>query len=94
MPESRDKLEFPVADEAPDGPAVTGYDQQHLATYLRLLDADANGAPWGEVASIVLHIDPIAEPKRAHRAWESHLKRARWMVEHGYRHLLSDGAQI
>jgi hypothetical protein len=25
---------------------LTGYDQQHLVTYLRLLDADAEGADW------------------------------------------------
>jgi hypothetical protein len=34
-------------------------------TYLRLLDADAEGADWREVARIVLHIDPDREPERA-----------------------------
>jgi hypothetical protein len=43
---------------------LTGYDQQHLVTYLRLLDADAEGADWREVAKIVLHIDPEREPDR------------------------------
>jgi hypothetical protein len=42
-----------------------------------LLDADAEGADWAEVAQIVLHIDPAAEPERARRAWESHLARAK-----------------
>jgi hypothetical protein len=41
---------------------------------------------------IVLHIDPIREPTRAWKAFESHLSRAKWMTEHGYRHLLRDGA--
>jgi hypothetical protein len=40
------------------------------------------------VARIVLHIDPSDEPERARRAWESHLARAKWMDEHGYRDLL------
>jgi hypothetical protein len=30
---------------------LTGYDQEHLVTYLRLLDADAEGADWREVAA-------------------------------------------
>ena len=45
-----------------------------------------------EVARIVLHIDPATEPDRARRAWESHLARARWMTEQGFRHLLRGGA--
>jgi hypothetical protein len=60
---------------------LTGYDEQHLVTYLRLLDAEAEGADWQEVARIVLHIDPAQEPERAHRAWTSRLARARWMTE-------------
>jgi hypothetical protein len=81
-------LDPPVDDQAPEADVLTRYDQKHLVTYLRLLDADAEGADWTEVARIVLHIDPSLEPDRARRAWESHLKRAKWMTEHGYRHLL------
>jgi hypothetical protein len=81
-----------VADEAPVSNQLTGYDEQHLITYLRLLDANAEGADWREVARIVLHIDPEIEPGRAKRAWETHLARAQWMTEHGYRHLLRGGA--
>jgi hypothetical protein len=62
-------------------PALTGYDEQHLVTYLRLLDAETGGADWKEVARIVLHLDPDREPDRARRAWETHLARARWMTE-------------
>jgi len=65
---------------------------QHLVTYLRLLDAETDGADWREVAKIVLRIDPEVELARARRAWESHLARARWMTECGYRHLLRGGA--
>ena len=82
----------PISDTAPSGGALTGYDEQHLVTYLRLLDAEAEGADWHEVARIVLHIDPAQEPERAHRAWTSHLARARWMTESGYQHLLRGGA--
>jgi hypothetical protein len=34
----------PVADEAPDGPSITSYDELHFIHYLRLLDANAKGA--------------------------------------------------
>ena len=85
-------LDPDVADVAPTEPALTGYDEEHLVTYLRLLDAEAEGADWREVARIVLHIDPDREPDRARNAFESHLARAKWMTEHGYRHLLRGGA--
>lgn len=88
----RPELEPAVADEAPTDPILTGYDQQHTITYLRLLDADADDAHWHEVARLVLGMDPAAEPDRAHRAWETHLSRARWMTENGYRYLLQGGA--
>jgi hypothetical protein len=77
-----------IADEAPAADALTAYDYAHLVTYSRLLDAEADGADWTEVARIVLRIDPTKEPARVRHAWESHLARARWMTEHGYKHLL------
>jgi hypothetical protein len=61
-------------------------------TYLRLLDAEEDGADWREVAKLVLRIDPTHEPVRARRAWETHLARAHWMMNNGYRHLLRGGA--
>ncbi len=85
-------LNPPVSDTAPTASVLTSYDEQHLVTYLRLLDAESEGADWQEVARIVLHIDPAREPERARRAWDSHLARARWMTENGYRHLLHGGA--
>ena len=81
-----------VANVAPSERALTGYDQEHLVTYLRLLDADAQGADWREVARIVLHIDPEREPERARRAFDSHLARAKWAARVGYRQLLRGGA--
>jgi hypothetical protein len=87
MPE----LDPDVADDVPNSDSITAYDEAHFITYLRLLDADAEGAEWHEVAPIVLHRDPIAEPDRTRVCWEAHLRRAKWMAAHGYRHLL-DGA--
>jgi hypothetical protein len=81
-------LDPPIADAAPSIDGITDYDRMHLVTYLRLLDADAEGAEPGEVAHIVLGIDPRDEPERALRVHASHLARARWMTEHGYRHLV------
>jgi len=80
-----------VADIAPADAVLTRYDEEHIITYLRLLDADADGADWREVTRIVLHIDPEREPARARQAFDSHLARAKWMTEHGYRHLLRGG---
>ena len=77
-----------LADYAPIDTVLTAYDREHLITYLRLLDAEVEGADWAEVARIVLHIDPIREPERALTVWKSHLDRAHWMTEHGYKDLL------
>ncbi len=50
-------LDPDIADEAPVASVLTGYDEQHLVTYLHLLDAEEDGADWKEVAWIVLHRD-------------------------------------
>ena len=84
-------LDPDVGDVAPNESVLTTYDEQHLVTYWRLLDAEAAGADWKEVARIVLHIDPDREPVRARNAFDSHLARARWMADHGYRDLLRGG---
>ena len=85
-------LDPDVADLAPNDPVLTSYDEEHLVTYQRVLDAAVGGADWKEVAQIVLHIDPNREPTRARNAYDSHLERAKWMTEHGYRQLLRGGA--
>lgn len=82
-------LDPDVADEAPAADSITPYDERHFITYLRLLDAEAENAHWQEVARIVLHRNPVAEPEKSRQCWEAHLRRARWMTEHGYRHLLT-----
>ena len=80
-------LDPPVADTAPKATIITKYDQQHFITYLRLLDAEAAGAAWEEVARIVLHLDPDQDRARVHLAWQSHLARAHWLTQNGYRQL-------
>jgi hypothetical protein len=83
----------PDVDElAPTDPVLTVYDEEHIITYLRMLDADAEGADWREMAKLVLHIDPQHEPDRARRAFDTHIASAKWMTEHGCRHLLRGGA--
>jgi hypothetical protein len=80
-------LDPPVSDTAPTERILTAYHEQHLVTYLRLLDAEVDGADWREVARIALQIDPVQEPTRARQVWETLLARARWMVESGHRQL-------
>ena len=79
----------PLRDEAPTDAVVTEYDRVHAPKYLRLLDAERAGAPWEQAAKVVLGVDPGAEPERARRMHETHLARARWMMDEGYRGLLS-----
>lgn len=43
----------PISDVAPAGRSLTGNDQHHFVTYLRLLDADAEGADWQD--GLMLH---------------------------------------
>ncbi|KGJ12730.1 uncharacterized protein DUF2285 [Paracoccus versutus] len=75
-------------DTPPQSERLTGYDEAHLTTYLRLLDAEEEGADWREVARIVFGLDVAADPDRAKRIHDSHLARARWMTEAGYRQIL------
>ena len=76
-------LDPDIADVAPSDPKLTPYDEQHVVTYIRLLQAEGEGADWREVARIVLHLDPEREPVRARAAYQSHLARAKWVTEQG-----------
>lgn len=78
-----------IADEAPTSALLTDYDLRLGIVYLRLLDAEAEHADWREVAAHVLRRDPVAEPLRTRRCWESHLERARWMTRSGHDQLLA-----
>lgn len=76
------------ADQPPQSASMTDYDRQHLALYVRLLDAAEEGAEWTEVVRVLFGLDPKQDAERARRVHDSHLARARWMTEHGYRNLL------
>ena len=69
-PMQKPPLDPDVADTAPSDAVLTVYDEEHIITYLRLLDADAQGADWRAVARIVLHLDPEHESDRAGRAFD------------------------
>jgi hypothetical protein len=75
-------------DQPPTDARLTDYDRAHLATYLRLLDAESEGAPWEEVAEIIFGIDPKTDLLRAQAVYETHLARAHWMTNNGYRDLI------
>lgn len=80
-------LKLNYIDQAPEGGALTEYDRQHVKLYMRLLDAETDGASWQEAVEILFGICPATEPERARLVHDSHLARAHWMTEHGYRQL-------
>jgi hypothetical protein len=75
-------------DAAPTGGTVTDYDIDHAPLYIRLMDAAAEGLDWRAMAVRLFEIDPDQEPDRARRVVESHLARAHWMRDEGYKGLL------
>ena len=81
----------PISDLAPQGDDLTDYDHAHMKLYLRLFDAAESGANLQEISQILFGIDADKEPARAQKMYDSHLARARWMTEHGYRKLLEGG---
>lgn len=78
---------IPLIDEPPWADDLTAYDEAHFSLYMRLLDAIAAGATEPEICQELLGIDASQEPKRAHKRFESHVKRARWFLADGSRHL-------
>lgn len=75
-------------DTPPSDDVATDYDRSHLKLYARLLDAEADGASVAEIVDILFGIDAQNDPNRAKKVHDSHLSRARWMAENGYRDLL------
>jgi hypothetical protein len=78
-------------DQPPESQAITKYDREHMKLYIRLLDAATDGAAWQEAVSILFGLNAGLEPERARRVYDTHLARARWMTEHGYRKLAREG---
>jgi hypothetical protein len=77
-----------LAELAPKSATITAYDEAHFALYLALLDAQSKAASETAMIEIVLESAPRMRRDRARRALRSHLKRAMWMSEEGYRGLL------
>jgi hypothetical protein len=79
----------PVFDDSPPiSTKLTPYDERHLVTYARLLDAAEDEADWREAVQIIFGLDPGRDPERARLVHDSHLARARWLAKAGYQHLL------
>lgn len=56
---------FAIPDVAPSDPTVLfACDNDHTITYLRMLDAEAEGAGWREETQLLLHTEPDREPAR------------------------------
>ncbi len=75
-------------DQPPSGAALTAYDHSHLKLYVRLLDAESEGADWREVVAVLFNLDAGADPERALHVYTSHLDRAKWMTKSGFCELL------
>ncbi|HEY5238564.1 MAG TPA: DUF2285 domain-containing protein [Rhizomicrobium sp.] len=82
--------QIPLADDVIWSDGMTAYDEAHFTLYVRLLDAVNAGAKDDEMCKVLLEIDADREPERAQRRLQSHLKRARWYTEEGFRHLIAD----
>lgn len=77
-----------IADKAPVENAVTAYDEAHFSLYLQILDAITARASVADMCRTILGCDPDNDP-RCVAALESHVARARWMSERGYKDLLA-----
>jgi len=69
--------------------SVTSYDRAHHMLYLRLIDAVESGVSDVDMCRMILDMDPDQEPERSAKALASHVQRAFWMMETGYRELLA-----
>ncbi|KTQ96369.1 hypothetical protein NS226_08185 [Aureimonas ureilytica] len=76
-------------DIPPNDTGLTDYDRSHVKLYCRLLDSVADGADWREAVEILFGINPAVEADRARRVYDTHLTRAQWMTEAGYKLLLA-----
>lgn len=74
-------------ERAPEGDALTDYDREHAALYLRLLDAEAAGADWRDVSKTVFGGD-LGE--HAESQYRSHLARAHWLRDGAYGELFGE----
>lgn len=74
-------------DEPPASEILTDYDRQHMVLYMRLLDSAREGADWRKAVQALFGLDPAMDSDRCRKIYDTHLARARWMTEQGYREL-------
>lgn len=82
-------IQAAIRERAPAGEPLTDYDREHAVLYLRLLDAEADGADWREVAQLLLGVNPAEDQARAELMYATHLARANWVRDSGYKDLLT-----
>jgi hypothetical protein len=66
---------------APCRTEILDYDRRNLLLYAELLDAEADGIGWEAGAFTVLGLDAGSDATKL--CWDSHLARARWIVNEG-----------
>lgn len=81
-----DKSISAVVGEVPWDERVTAYDEAHFVLYVWLLDAALAQQSEDDMCRALFKTDPCDRTRMIVR---SHLKRAKWMTEHGYRQLLN-----
>jgi hypothetical protein len=86
--------QIPNVDDIIWSDDMTAYDEAHFKLYVRLLDAVNAGAKDEDMCKILLEIDANHEPERAQKRLQSHLNRARWYTEEGFRHLIANEVSV
>jgi hypothetical protein len=81
------KLPIGLRPAAPTGNAITDYDRAHFHHYVRLLDGNSAGLDDDELCRSILDMDPAPDRNAARRILKSHLERARWVSQTGYRQI-------
>jgi hypothetical protein len=81
------KLPIGLQPVAPTGNAITDYDRAHFQQYVRLLDGYSAGLDDDELCKSILDMDPRPDRNAARRILRSHLERARWISQAGYRQI-------
>ncbi len=72
--------------KAPSSDIITPYDREHFKLYLRLLDAEEEDVHWKVAAAEIMGLGSDGPSSKS--CWQSHLQRAKWMSNSGYRQLL------
>jgi hypothetical protein len=81
-----------LSRNAPTAETITAYDRAHISTYLRLFDADQEGACWQDAARLIFGAAGETDPRLLRDQHKSHLARAKWLVDAGYLRLAQDNA--